>query len=51
LFSYDDKWVSVMERPKACGDHPIRWTTLLKNSFLQSASAAFSPWWESKITN
>ncbi len=24
LFSYDDKWVSVMERPKACGDHPIR---------------------------
>ena len=26
LFSYDDKWVSVMERPKACGDHPIRYT-------------------------
>lgn len=25
LFSYDDKWVSVMERPKTCGDHPIRW--------------------------
>ncbi|CAM1311227.1 DET1 (predicted) [Pycnogonum litorale] len=24
LFSYDDKWVSVLERPKACGDHPIR---------------------------
>ncbi|XP_076337867.1 de-etiolated protein 1 abo isoform X1 [Tachypleus tridentatus] len=24
LFSYDDKWVSVMERPKSCGDHPIR---------------------------
>ena len=24
LFSYDDKWMSVMERPKACGDHPIR---------------------------
>lgn len=24
LFSYDDKWVSVMERPKACGDHPVR---------------------------
>ncbi|XP_069768022.1 DET1 homolog isoform X2 [Narcine bancroftii] len=23
LFSYDDKWVSVMERPKTCGDHPI----------------------------
>lgn len=27
LFSYDDKWVSVMERPKACGDHPIRYVT------------------------
>ena len=25
LFSYDDKWVSVMERPKTCGDNPIRW--------------------------
>lgn len=24
LFSYDDKWVSLMERPKACGDYPIR---------------------------
>lgn len=24
LFSYDDKWVSALERPKACGDHPIR---------------------------
>lgn len=24
LFSYDDKWISVMERPKACGDHPVR---------------------------
>ena len=24
LFSYDEKWVSMMERPKACGDHPIR---------------------------
>jgi len=24
LFSYDDKWVSAMERPKACGDHPLR---------------------------
>ncbi|XP_051174975.1 DET1 homolog [Leptopilina boulardi] len=24
LFSYDDKWVSMMERPKACGEHPIR---------------------------
>ncbi|XP_063867943.1 DET1 homolog isoform X2 [Scylla paramamosain] len=23
-FSYDDKWVSVMERPKSCADHPIR---------------------------
>ncbi|XP_044267998.1 DET1 homolog [Tribolium madens] len=24
LFSYDDKWVSVMERPKTCGEYPIR---------------------------
>nr|KAG5706561.1 hypothetical protein BaRGS_028732 [Batillaria attramentaria] len=24
LFSYDDKWLSVMERPKSLGDHPIR---------------------------
>ncbi|XP_045469988.1 DET1 homolog [Harmonia axyridis] len=24
LFSYDDKWVSVLERPKAWGEHPIR---------------------------
>lgn len=24
LFSYDDKWVSGLERPKACGEHPIR---------------------------
>lgn len=24
LFSYDDKWVSVMERPKGCGEYPIR---------------------------
>lgn len=24
LFSYDDKWISVMERPKACAEYPIR---------------------------
>ncbi|CAD6240862.1 GSCOCG00008965001-RA-CDS [Cotesia congregata] len=24
LFCYDDKWVSMMERPKACAEHPIR---------------------------
>ena len=24
LFSYDEKWVSVMERPKACGEQPIQ---------------------------
>ena len=24
LFSFDDKWVSALERPKPCGDHPIR---------------------------
>lgn len=34
LFSYDDKWVSVMERPKTCGDHPIRYvfTTQLQTA-------------------
>ena len=30
LFSYDDKWVSVMERPKGCGDHPIRYSVAFK---------------------
>ena len=24
LFSYDDKWVSAIERPKPCGDSPIK---------------------------
>lgn len=24
LFSYDDKWVSPIERPKPCGDNPVR---------------------------
>lgn len=24
LFSYDDKWISPMERPKGCGEHAIR---------------------------
>ncbi|XP_012273076.1 DET1 homolog [Orussus abietinus] len=24
LFCYDPKWVSMLERPKACGEHPIR---------------------------
>lgn len=24
LFSYDDKWVSALERPKACADFPVR---------------------------
>lgn len=24
LFSYDDKWISVIERPKQFGEHPIR---------------------------
>lgn len=24
LFSYDEKWVSVMERPKCCGEQPIQ---------------------------
>ena len=30
LFSYDEKWVSVMERPKACGEHPIRCETTVQ---------------------
>lgn len=24
LFSYDDKWVSAVERPKPCGDSPVK---------------------------
>lgn len=24
LFSYDDKWISALERPKPCGEHGIR---------------------------
>lgn len=24
LFKYDDKWISSLERPKACGDAPVR---------------------------
>ncbi|XP_014239003.1 DET1 homolog [Trichogramma pretiosum] len=24
LFSYDDKWISMLERPKTCSEHPIR---------------------------
>jgi len=23
LFGYDEKWISAMERPKACGDAPV----------------------------
>nr|CAD7399523.1 unnamed protein product [Timema poppensis] len=37
LFSYDDKWVSVMERPKACGEHPIR---LIQQRFKQTIVSA-----------
>lgn len=40
LFCYDDKWVSMMERPKACGEHPIRFVQIcaiyfyyMKNSY------------------
>jgi len=36
LFSYDDKWVSVMERPKACGEHPIRYTASTINGCFKS---------------
>ena len=28
LFSYDDKWISALERPRSCGDHPIRYAFL-----------------------
>ena len=38
LFSYDDKWVSVMERPKTCGDHPIRYGTV-QEAVCQESSA------------
>ncbi len=24
LFSYDEKWISAMERPKPCGEHPVQ---------------------------
>ena len=24
LYSYDDKWVSMVERPKPCGDNPVK---------------------------
>lgn len=24
LFSYDDKWISPLERPKPCGDNPVK---------------------------
>lgn len=32
LFSFDDKWVSAMERPKPCGEHPIRYYYFILNS-------------------
>lgn len=35
LFSYDDKWVSAMERPKPCGEHPIRFETIFKLQLTQ----------------
>lgn len=34
LFSYDDKWVSMMERPKACGEHPIRSVQIVQFNFI-----------------
>lgn len=30
LYSYDEKWVSPMERPKAVGEFPIRQVIILK---------------------
>lgn len=41
LFSYDDKWVSVMERPKTCGDHPIRYT--LSSGRMMSQNRIITP--------
>lgn len=43
LFSYDDKWVSVMERPKTCGDHPIRYATPAKRFTANRLRADDSP--------
>lgn len=45
LFSYDDKWVSVMERPKTCGDHPIRYfvMTTAPNYFKRRAPCLLCP--------
>lgn len=40
LFSYDDKWVSVMERPKSCADHPIRFYGRDSGLFKFSINAA-----------
>jgi hypothetical protein len=41
LFSYDDKWVSVMERPKPCGDHPIRYDRKIFKYFLLKPGVSF----------
>lgn len=42
LFSYDDKWVSVMERPKTCGDHPIRYEEESENCTWLGLNVCFS---------
>lgn len=43
LFSYDDKWVSVMERPKTCGDHPIRYANSASRFTANHLSAGDGP--------
>lgn len=42
LFSYDDKWVSVMERPKACGEHPIRLVAIGLNLNMNCSKACLT---------
>ncbi|GAB6020622.1 acid phosphatase det1 [Chamberlinius hualienensis] len=43
LFSYDDKWISLMERPKACAENPI--------SILLYKQILYKRFWIAKIQN
>lgn len=53
LFSYDDKWVSVMERPKTCGDHPIRYviTRQLQTACSERHRAPSLLLWHGSVTD
>ena len=47
LFSYDDKWVSAVERPKTCGDSPVRsgvWLSSCVCLLSQSIAALYKFW-------